>query len=70
MWLILADIISRNLVYAFKTVNFSMLDISDFVTERGGDPNSIRENQKRRFAPIEVVDKILRCYEDHRQGKR
>ena len=45
-----------------------MLDISDFVAERGGNPDSIRENQKRRFAPIDVVDNIIRCYEDHRQG--
>lgn len=43
-----------------------MLDIIDFIKERGGDPEKIRESQRRRFAPVEVVDEIIALYEDHR----
>lgn len=43
-----------------------MLDIVDFIKERGGDPEKIRESQRRRFAPVEAVDEIIALYEDHR----
>lgn len=43
-----------------------MLDVVDFIKERGGDPEKIRESQRRRFAPVEVVDEIIALYEDHR----
>jgi hypothetical protein len=34
---------------------FAMLDVNDFVADRGGDLNKIRESQRRRFAPESVV---------------
>lgn len=43
-----------------------MLDIIDFITERGGNPEKIRESQRKRFAPVEVVDEIIALYEEHR----
>ncbi|KAI4288033.1 MAG: hypothetical protein L6R35_002708 [Caloplaca aegaea] len=46
-----------------------MLDIVDFIKERGGDPNLIRENQRRRYAPEEAVDEVITLYEDHRKTK-
>ncbi|KAL8644755.1 MAG: hypothetical protein Q9210_007092 [Variospora velana] len=46
-----------------------MLDVVDFIKERGGDPNLIRENQRRRYAPDEVVDEVIALYEDHRKTK-
>jgi seryl-tRNA synthetase len=30
-----------------------MLDVLDFITERGGNPEKIRESQRRRFANVE-----------------
>jgi hypothetical protein len=45
-----------------------MLDVNDFIKERGGDPDKIRDSQRRRFAPVEVVDEIITLFEDHRKG--
>lgn len=36
-----------------------MLDINLFRTERGGDPEVIRESQRRRYADVGLVDKVL-----------
>lgn len=45
-----------------------MLDIQDFIKERGGDPEKIRESQRKRNAPVEVVDEIIAMFEDHRKS--
>ncbi|KAI6781260.1 seryl-tRNA synthetase [Emericellopsis cladophorae] len=44
-----------------------MLDVIDFIKERGGDPEKIRESQRRRHAPVEIVDDIIALWEDHRK---
>ena len=44
-----------------------MLDINDFVKERGGNPEKIRESQRRRHAKEEIVDEVIEMFEDHRQ---
>ncbi|KAL2119151.1 hypothetical protein VTJ04DRAFT_6111 [Mycothermus thermophilus] len=44
-----------------------MLDVNDFIAERGGDPEKIRESQRRRYAPVEVVDEVIAMWEDHRK---
>ncbi|KAL8944406.1 MAG: hypothetical protein Q9216_000457 [Gyalolechia sp. 2 TL-2023] len=46
-----------------------MLDVVDFIKERGGNPDQIRESQKRRYAPPETVDEVIALYEDHRKTK-
>lgn len=46
-----------------------MLDIADFIVEKGGDPQKIKESQKRRYAPEGVVDEVIALYEDHRRSK-
>ncbi|KAI0434498.1 seryl-tRNA synthetase [Xylaria sp. FL1042] len=43
-----------------------MLDITDFIASRGGDPEKIRESQKKRNAPTEIVDEIIDLWELHR----
>ena len=43
-----------------------MLDVVDFITERGGDPKAIRESQRRRNAPEAIVDEVIALFEDHR----
>lgn len=44
-----------------------MLEINDFLTDRGGDPSKIRESQRRRHAPEGAVDEVVKLFEDHRQ---
>lgn len=44
-----------------------MLDVNDFIAERGGNPEAIRESQRKRFAPVEVVDEVIAMFEDHRR---
>jgi seryl-tRNA synthetase len=46
-----------------------MLDVNDFITERGGNPEKIRESQRRRYASVEVVDEVIALFEDHRKSK-
>lgn len=45
-----------------------MLDVADFVTERGGDPQKVKESQRRRFTSIDLVDEVIKLYEDARQS--
>ncbi|KAM3073813.1 Cytosolic seryl-tRNA synthetase [Clarireedia jacksonii] len=44
-----------------------MLDIFDFIVEKGGNPEKIKESQRRRYAPEAVVDEVISMYEDHRK---
>lgn len=46
-----------------------MLDVFDFIVEKGGDPNKIKESQRKRFAPETVVDEVISLYEDHRKSE-
>ncbi|PKY05348.1 seryl-tRNA synthetase, cytoplasmic [Aspergillus campestris IBT 28561] len=46
-----------------------MLDLADFVTERGGSPNKIKESQRRRFASETVVDEVITLYEEARRAR-
>ncbi|KAK5014945.1 Cytosolic seryl-tRNA synthetase [Cryomyces antarcticus] len=46
-----------------------MLDINDFIAERGGNPEKIKESQRRRHAPVEAVDEVAAMFEDHRKTK-
>ena len=48
---------------------FTMLDIFDFIVEKGGDPKKIKESQRRRYAPEEAVDEVIALYEDHRKSQ-
>jgi seryl-tRNA synthetase len=44
-----------------------MLDVNDFIIERGGNPEKIRESQRRRHAKVELVDEVIADFEDHRK---
>jgi len=44
-----------------------MLDIQDFIKERGGDPDKIRKSQELRHADVGLVDKVIELFEDHRK---
>ncbi|OBA27470.1 serine-tRNA ligase [Hanseniaspora valbyensis NRRL Y-1626] len=41
-----------------------MLDINLFLEEKGGNPELIRESQRARFAPVEIVDEIIADYKE------
>lgn len=41
-----------------------MLDVTDFLTERGGDPKQVRESQRRRYADEKIVDEVIELWQD------
>lgn len=47
-----------------------MLDVIDFIAERGGNPEAIRESQRRRYANVEIVDEVIADWEDHRRSEQ
>lgn len=47
----------------------NMLDVFDFVEDKGGDPKKVRESQRRRHAPEEAVDEVIALYEDQRKSE-
>ena len=46
-----------------------MLDINLFREEKGYNPEIIRESQRRRFKPVEIVDEIILLDKEWRQRK-
>jgi len=46
-----------------------MLDLNDFRAEKGGDPEKIRESQRRRFAKVELVDEVITHDNDWRAAR-
>lgn len=46
-----------------------MLDVFDFIEEKGGEPKKVKESQRRRHAPEEAVDEVITLYEDARKTK-
>jgi seryl-tRNA synthetase len=46
-----------------------MLDIFDFIVDKGGNPEKIKESQRRRYEPVEAVDEVIALYEDHRKSE-
>ena len=47
-----------------------MLDVNDFVADRGGDIKKIKDSQTKRYASQELVDEIYTMYEDHKKSMR
>ena len=43
------------------------IDINLLRVERGGDPEKVRESQRRRFASVELVDKVISIDEKWRR---
>ncbi|KAL9943808.1 Cytosolic seryl-tRNA synthetase [Verticillium nonalfalfae] len=43
-----------------------MLDALDFIAERGGDPEKIRESQRQRGDPVELVDEVIALWQEAR----
>jgi hypothetical protein len=46
----------------------AMLDVFSFIEERGGNPELIRESQRKRHASVEIVDEIIALFEECKKG--
>lgn len=46
-----------------------MLDINDFIKERGGNPDKIKDSQRRRYTSEQIIDEIVEAYEDYRRAQ-
>lgn len=46
-----------------------MLDIIQFIEEKGGDPEAIRVSQRARGDSVEVVDEIINGYKEWTKSK-
>lgn len=46
-----------------------MLDVLSFIEARGGNPEAIRESQRRRHAPVEAVDEVIAMFEAARVAR-
>lgn len=44
------------------------MDINAFREDKGGNPEMVRESQRRRFAPVEDVDAVIAADEAWRKG--
>jgi seryl-tRNA synthetase len=40
------------------------LDVHMFIKDKGGDPESIKDSQKKRYLSVEVVDQVIALYEE------
>lgn len=41
-----------------------MLDINLLLEDRGGNPEAVKESQRRRGAPVEIIDEIIAEYKE------
>ena len=46
-----------------------MIDVLDLIAERGGNPDKVRESQRKRFAPESVVDEVIALWQDARKSE-
>jgi hypothetical protein len=37
-------------------------------TDKGGNPDVVRESQKKRGASVELVDEVIAIFAEHKQG--
>ncbi|KAI3898854.1 hypothetical protein MKW92_021580, partial [Papaver armeniacum] len=44
-----------------------MLDINLFIEDKGGNPETIRESQRRRFESVELVNEVIRLDKEWRR---
>ena len=47
-----------------------MLDINLFREDSGGNPQFIKESQRRRFASVEIVDEVISLDQEWRQTQK
>ncbi len=47
-----------------------MLGVLEFLKDKGGDPEAIRESQRKRGNPVEAVDEVIALYNGRNTRKR
>lgn len=47
-----------------------MLDVEDFIEERGGNPEKIRQSQRLRGDSVELVDQVIEAWGKARKGRQ
>lgn len=47
-----------------------MLDVVLFRVDQGGDPDKVRESQRRRYADVTLVDKVIEYDSEWRKSAR
>lgn len=53
-----------------RTLSISMvLDLDQFRADKGGDPEVIRETQRKRFKDVSLVDKLVHADTEWRKCK-
>ncbi|WVR04376.1 serine-tRNA ligase [Kwoniella sp. DSM 27419] len=46
-----------------------MIDLIHFQTDKGGNPDVVRESQKKRGASVELVDEVIKIFAEHKQAQ-
>jgi hypothetical protein len=67
--LLLLDPWNYSVSTALQGASLNMLEALDFIAERGGDPNKVRESQRLRYAPEAVVDEVIELWQEARKGQ-
>jgi seryl-tRNA synthetase len=44
-----------------------MIEINEFIVARKGDPEKIRESQKKRNADVGLVDQVIQLFDEHQK---
>lgn len=53
----------------FFAANGEMLDIIQFLEDKGGNPEQIRKSQKARGDSVEIVDQVINEYKEWTRSK-
>ena len=51
--------ISKTKMFLSSQIRTMVLDLTLFRKEKGGDPEKLRESQKKRFKDVTLVDKVV-----------
>ncbi|WOO77826.1 Serine--tRNA ligase, cytoplasmic [Vanrija pseudolonga] len=46
-----------------------MIDLIHFQTDKGGNPEVVRESQRKRGAPVELVDEVIEIFAQHKAAQ-
>ncbi len=58
-----------NFIYRSNKLILMGLDINLFRTDKGGNPDAVRESLRRRFKDVKIVDEIIAKDEEWRKSR-
>jgi hypothetical protein len=59
----------KSISIAPRSATSIMLEVLDFIAEKGGDPKKVRESQRLRNAPEAAVDEVIELWQDARKSQ-